>query len=93
MAQKCQGHLDCNILDGVFIRAKNARLSQTSVILAVIKSIPLGKRKKKKKGKARQIKSRLSSGSRKKKKATMCPQTTRKIIGKIIINFCDYYYF
>lgn len=92
MAQKCQGHLDCNILDGVFIRAKNARLSQTSVILAVIKSIPLGKRKKKKKGKARQIKSRLSSGSRK-KKATMCPQTTRKIIGKIIINFCDYYYF
>lgn len=66
MAQKCQGHLDCNILDGVFIRAKNARLSQTSVILAVIKSIPLGKRKKKKKGKARQIKSRLSSGSRKK---------------------------
>lgn len=67
MAQKCQGHLDCNILDGVFIRAKNARLSQTSVILAVIKSIPLGKRKKKKKGKARQIKSRLSSGSRKKK--------------------------
>lgn len=49
MAQKCQGHLDCNILDGVFIRAKNARLSQTSVILAVIKSIPLGNRKKKKK--------------------------------------------
>lgn len=53
MAQKCQGHLDCNILDGVFIRAKNARLSQTSVILAVIKSIPLGKRKRKKKKKKR----------------------------------------
>lgn len=55
MAQKCQGHLDCNILDGVFIRAKNARLSQTSVILAVIKSIPLGKRKRKKKKKKEKL--------------------------------------
>lgn len=92
MAQKCQGHLDCNILDGVFIRAKNARLSQTSVILAVIKSIPLGKIKNNKKGKARQTKARLSSGSRKKKSndvSTNDEENNRKII----INFCDYYYF
>lgn len=41
MAQKYKGHLDCNILDEVFIRAKKARLSQASVTRTVIKSIPL----------------------------------------------------